>query len=271
LDIRNSFMSLVFSAIVPHPPLLLPSIGREHAKMLEKTSESYGKISASLALSGAETIVVISPHLPFLPENFLINFSPIYRTHFVEFGDFSKPRSFQPDHLLIERIKRNAREKEYPLILINEEHLDYGSGVPLFFLPNDNLKTKIIVVGPSNDDAKTQFAFGRIIKDAILRSRHKVAVICSGDLSHRHSSDSPSGFSKQAKIFDEMMIANLSAGNASPILQTDEILVSEAHACGYKPICLFLGIMDKINCRPELLSYEIPFGVGYATMEFHLL
>jgi MEMO1 family protein len=263
-------MSLVFSAIVPHPPLLLPSIGREHAKMLEKTRNAYEKVSAALAASGAETIVVFSPHLPFLPENFLINLSPVYRTHFVEFGDFTKPREYAPDHLLAERIKRNAREKKFPLTLISEEHLDYGSGVPLFFLPDPDLKTKIVVVGPSRADAKTQFAFGRIVKDAILRSRHRVAVICSGDLSHRHTSDSPSGFSKQAKIFDDLMVANLSAGNASPILQTEDALVSEAHACGYKPICLFLGVMDKINCRPELLSYETPFGVGYATMMFHL-
>jgi AmmeMemoRadiSam system protein B len=263
-------MSLVFSAIVPHPPLLLPSIGREHAKLLGKTWIAYQQVSASLAASGAESIVVITPHFAFVPGTFLLNYSPTYKTNFKEFGDFSKPREYEPDHLLIEKIQRNSRKEKHPLILLSEEHMDYGGGVPLYFLPHHNLKTKIVIIAPSDADIKSQFAFGKIIKDAILQSRHKIAVICSADLSHRHSSDSPSGFSKQAKIFDEMMVANLSAGNASPILQMDDALVSEAHACGYKPICLFLGIMDKISCSPELLSYEVPFGVGYATLEFRL-
>ena len=263
-------MSLVFSALVPHPPLLLPSIGREHSKLLEKTWNAYGEIGKSLAASGAETLLVISPHLPAYPKTFIINSSPVYRTHFIEFGDFSEPREYGTDHGLTEMIRHNARLEGASVALINEEHLDYGSGVPLYFLPNRETKIKLVLISPSNGDAKTQFAFGKIVKDAILRSRHKIGVICSGDLSHRHSSDTPSGFSKTAKEFDELMITNLSGGKASPILQMDEGLTAEAHACGYRSVCMTLGIMDKINYRPELLAYEMPFGVGYATMEFHL-
>ncbi len=263
-------MSLVFSALVPHPPLLLPSIGREHAKLLEKTWDAYRTVSESLAKSGAETVLVITPHLAFLPGTFLINFSPNYQTNFKDFGDFSKPREYEPDHLLIEKISSASRKEKHPLALISEEHLDYGGGIPLYFLPHQNKKTKIVIISPSNTDAKSQFAFGKIIKDAILRSHHKIAVVCSGDLSHRHSSDSPSGFSAKAKEFDDLIVRNLSSGNASSILQMDSALVLEAHSCGYKSICILLGIMDKVNYRPELLSYETPFGVGYATVQFHI-
>jgi MEMO1 family protein len=263
-------MSLVFSAIVPHPPLLIPSIGREHAKELDKTRSSYEKISALLALSGAETIVIISPHLSAFPETFLINYSPAYETHFIEFGDFSESREYAPDHQLIEAIRNRALEEEQKINLVNEVHLDYGSGVPLYFLPERGRKIQIVVVSPTAGDAKAQFAFGRIVKDAVLNSSKKIAVICSADLSHRHTSESAFGFSAKAKVFDDMIVANLSAGSASPILRIDESLANEAHACGFRPIAMMLGVMDKIDCRPELLSYEAPFGVGYATMAFHL-
>jgi len=263
-------MSLVFSALVPHPPLLIPSIGREHAKLLDETWKAYTQLAKSLAASGAETIVIITPHLPYIPETFLINFSPSYRTHFLEFGDFSPARVFAPDHELTERIRHAGRLGHSPVKLVSEEHLDYGSGVPLYFLPAPNAKTKLVVVGSGKAGPKEQFALGKVLKDAILKSSKKIALIVSGDLSHRHSSDSPAGFSQSAKTFDEKIVANLSTGSASPILRMDPALVEDAHACGYRSVCMFLGAMDKMDYRPKVLSYESPFGVGYATIQFNL-
>jgi aromatic ring-opening dioxygenase LigB subunit len=263
-------MSLVFSALVPHPPLLLPSIGREHTRLLEKTGAAFGKLSESLAASGADTVLVISPHLGVMPETFTINHAPRHTTHFLEFGDFSSPREFGTDPLLIERIRHEARKAEQKIITVSDRHLDYGAGVPLAMIPPAAMKPSVVVISPTLGAAKDQFAFGQAVKEAIMSTNRKVAVICSGDLSHRLSSDTPNGFSPKGKEFDDLMLANLVSGSASPILQMNSELVEEAHACGYRPICLFMGIMDRVNCAPELLSYEAPFGVGYCTMEFHL-
>jgi AmmeMemoRadiSam system protein B len=263
-------MSLVFAAIVPHPPLLLPSIGREHARLLEKTSASFGKLSQSFAAAAPDTIIVISPHLAMMPETFTINHAPKYATHFLEFGDFTPAREFTSDPLLIERIRRETRKTDQKIITVSDGHLDYGAGVPLSLIPKAGAKTSIIVLSPTIAAAKEQFAFGQTVKEAIMSVNRKVAIICSGDLSHRLTSDTPNGFSPKGKEFDELMVANLAAGSASPILQMNPELVEEAHACGYGAICMFMGILDRVNYTPELLSYEAPFGVGYCTMEFHL-
>jgi hypothetical protein len=37
-------MSLVFAAIVPHPPLLIPSIGKEAIKKIDKTKRALEKL-----------------------------------------------------------------------------------------------------------------------------------------------------------------------------------------------------------------------------------
>jgi AmmeMemoRadiSam system protein B len=142
--------------------------------------------------------------------------------------------------------------------------------VPLNLIVPAGSKPSVVVVSPVMEGGKQQFAFGQIIKEAIMGTSRKIAVICSGDLSHRLSSDTPNGFSPKGKEFDDLMLANLASGSASPILQMNPELVEEAHACGYGPICILSGILDRVNCTPELLSYEAPFGVGYCTMEFHL-
>lgn len=263
-------MSLVFSALVPHPPLLLPAIGREHARLLANTGAAFAKLSASFAAAEPDTILVISPHLSMMIETFTVNHAPKYSTHFLEFGDFTPPREFSSDPLLIERIRHETRKTEQKIITVSDSHLDYGAGVPLTLIPAPGSKSSVVIVSPTMDSAKQQFAFGQTIKEAIMSVNRKVAVICSGDLSHRLSSDTPNGFSPKGKEFDDLMTANLAAGSASPILQMNPDLVEEAHACGYGAICMFMGILDRINYTPELLSYEAPFGVGYCTMEFHL-
>jgi len=263
-------MSLVYAAIVPHPPLLLPSIGKEHARMLVKTWESYQVLHAGLRTARPDTILVITPHFGGMPDTFTLNSSPRYATHFMEFGDFSPPRNFCTDSLTVERIRHSARLAGHRVVLIADEHLDYGSGVPLYFLPDAETEPCVAIVSPTFGSGKAQFAFGQVLKEVILSSRRRIAVICSGDLSHRLSSDTPAGFSPRAKDFDELMLANLGAGSASPVLQMEESFVAEAHACGYRPICMFLGMLERMEYRADLLSYEAPFGVGYCTMGFHL-
>lgn len=263
-------MSLVFAALVPHPPLLIPSIGREHAKLLEKTSAAFGRLSMDLAATKPDTILVISPHLGMMPANFTVNHAPSYQTHFLEFGDFSPPREFATDSLLVERIRHEARRAGQKVVTVSDQHLDYGSGVPLTILPPTERKLASVIVSPTMENAKTQFSFGHTIKEAIMGVNTRVAVICSGDLSHRLSSDTPAGFSPKGKEFDELLLSNLNTGSASPVLQMNADLVEEAHACGYGAICVLLGVLDRIHCQPELLSYEAPYGVGYCTMEFHL-
>jgi len=263
-------MSLVFSAIVPHPPLLIPTIGREHAKMLEKTSAALGQLAMNLAAARPETILVISPHLGMMPENFLVNHAPKCQTHFLEFGDFSPPREFATDSLLVERIRRACRYDGQNIITVSDQHLDYGSSVPLTVLTPNDKKTAAVVIAPSTGASKFQFAFGQAVKEAIMNANRRVALICSGDFSHRLSSDTPAGFSPKGREFDDLLLSNLATGNASPVLQMNRKLVEEAHACGYNAICVLLGIMDKIDCRPEMMCYEAPYGVGYCTMEYHL-
>ena len=66
-------MPIKLAAIVPHPPVLIPSIGKENLLQLEKTRSSYTKIGEALAEEKIETIILISSHGPADGKNFNIN------------------------------------------------------------------------------------------------------------------------------------------------------------------------------------------------------
>ncbi|MBU4601067.1 AmmeMemoRadiSam system protein A, partial [Patescibacteria group bacterium] len=66
------------------------------------------------------------------------------------------------------------------------------------------------------------------------------------------------------------LIEYLKKKDAKSIIEIKHDLIYEAGECGLKSIVILLGILDGINCKPKLLSYEGPFGVGYLVMQFEM-
>ncbi|MBI4779275.1 MEMO1 family protein, partial [Candidatus Falkowbacteria bacterium] len=119
-------------------------------------------------------------------------------------------------------------------------------------------------------DLAAHYDFGKMIKSKLLNSNVRVAVIASGDLSHRLSKNAPAGYSPKGKKFDKKLIDNLLEKQTNEIIKLKPELIAEAGECGLKSIVILLGILDGMKYEPRLLSYESPFGVGYLTMSFKL-
>lgn len=262
-------MSIVFAAIVPHPPVLIPSIGKENLNRLKKTSQAYEKLALELKEIEPETIFIISPHGQIQLASFTMNFNPEYKGVFEEFGDFSTKITFEPNTRLIYRI-RESLETTAPLQLISQPELDYGATVPLHLLTKDLPKIEIIPLYHSQLSLEEHYQFGTLLKEQLLKTNNRVAVIASGDLSHRLTKDSPGGYSIKGKKFDKKIVTLLSGNQVENILKIDESLIAEAGECGLRSIVILLGILNKIKYQPALLSYEAPFGVGYLVMQFKL-
>ncbi len=262
-------MSLVFSAITPHPPILIPQIGKENLAKLKSTQNAFEKLKKSLEESGAETIIIISPHGLIQSSAFSLNLNPNFLCNFEAFGDFDTKNSWDGNVGLAHKIKENMETKA-PLQMISEEILDHGSTVPLCLLTENMPDVKLIPLYYSGLNNEAHFKFGQLLKREIIYNNDKIAVISSGDLSHRISEDAPAGYSPRGKKFDKKLIEYLQKNDAKSILGMDNKLIHEAGECGLKSILILLGIMEGIKHNPKLLSYEAPFGVGYLTMNFEL-
>ncbi len=259
-------MSLVFAGISPHPPIIIPTIGQENLILVKKTIDAMEKLEEEFRKANPETVIVISPHGVIYTDAFSINFSEIYFGNFHQFGDFKTDLKFSPDLEFIHHFKEKL-EGKLPIVLIKEENLDHGSLVPLYYLTK-NIQPKIVPIGYSFLDYQAHLEFGRVLKEEIYLSKKKIAVVASGDLSHCLTPDAPGGYSPRAGIFDKKLITFLKDKNIKGILEMDQTLIEEAGECGLRSFLILLGILEKIKVKPELYSYEAPFGVGYLVMNF---
>jgi len=262
-------MSIVFSAIVPHSPLLMPLIGKENRKRLDDTLKAYKKLEEDLYASQAEIILVISPHGPGNPDSFTMNLNPKFICTFEEFGDLTTKIEITGDVGDAYKI-REKMETSVPLQLISVEKLDHGVSIPLYLLASHMPQVKVIPIYYSGLDLEAHFKFGQELKKELVRLNARIAVVASGDLSHRLTKEAPAGYSAKGKKFDKKIIDQLLAGQTKDIIATDKKVIEEAQECGLKSIAILLGVLDGIKNEPELLAYEFPFGVGYMTMNFKI-
>ncbi|MDO8499485.1 MAG: AmmeMemoRadiSam system protein B [bacterium] len=257
-------MSLVFAAITPHPPLLIPTIGKDAIKKLKKTKEAMEKLEEDLYIAKPDTILIISPHGTLFPDAFVLNTMPEYETDFREFGDLSTKIKLKGDMGLAAKVHNVCGSSvDCPTTMISESNLDHGAGVPLVFLTPHLPNIKILPIGFSNLDWKKHVEFGYFIKDQIMDYDKRVAVIASGDLSHALTSDAPAGFNAAGPEFDKKIQELLANGNGSGMLQLDPTRVEAASECGLRSLLILMGVLKGINYSYKSYSYESPFGVGY--------
>lgn len=261
---------IIFSAFTPHSPLLIDTIGKENITKLSQTREALKKLSEKLEAIKPDSVVVISSHSVMHEEAFSANLHDEYIAEFRDFGDLSTRKEFYPDLELIAAIQSRCRNEELPFVLESYSSLDYGSGVPLFLLFK-NWKPKIVPVAYSGNDRKQHVAFGRILKDVLHAHDKKIAIVASGDLSHSLTSEAPAGFHPEGKEFDEMILRAVEQTSVSQLLSFDENKIKAAAECALRPMLILFGTIEHLKVKPEIHSYETPFGVGYLVAQFHIL
>ena len=259
---------LVFAGITPHPPLLIPNIGKDELKKINQTKEAMEKMEEDLYLSKPEVIVIISPHGSFFEKAFTINAHDHFLSNFSEFGDMNTKLEWSGYPFLAAHIDNMSYNSKMPLQLVSEENLDHGSTVPLFYLTQHLPNIKILPIGYSALNTKTHLDFGYLLKNVIMDTTKRIAVIASGDLSHGLTTDAPAGFSKNGQEFDEKLIELLENHNTTGYTNMDPNFIKEAKECGYRSFLILLGILKNMNYTFKNYSYEGPFGVGYLVGNF---
>jgi len=260
---------LSFAALTPHAPIIIPEIGGEESKKVSKTIEAFLSLKELFCCADPETIIVISPHGLIYPDR------PNIVTASRLFGDFSDFRApqlkydFENDKEFLEKLERVCQKENFPLASTTSRQdlwrLDHGTLVPLYFLLQGlSIKPKIISISYSLEPAAHQVLFGQYLFEAIQESDDKIALIASGDLSHRLITHPDS------EKFDEFLIKALRKNKPEEIVNLDPDFAESAGECGWRSLLILLGALSSIKYKPEVLSYEGPFGVGYAVVNFKL-
>ena len=268
-------MAILGAFIVPHPPLIIPDVGRGGEKQIEKTIRAYEQVADEVAALQPETIIISSPHAVMYSDYFHI--SPGASAT----GDFSMFRAknvrFEEtyDEPLVQEICRLADTDHFPAGTEGQrrgdQKLDHGTMIPLYFIRQKYTDFKIVRIGLSGLSLQDHFRLGQMIRQAVDSLDRRAVYVASGDLSHKLQSYGPYGFAPEGPQYDSrLMEVFASAGDCSSsptdlsaLLDFDEHFLNEAAECGHRSFVMMAGALDGMDLDIKVLSHEDVTGVGY--------
>jgi len=265
-------MSVKAAFAVPHPPMLLPEIGRGQERKVNETLKAYDKIALEIAELRPETILLISPHSVLYADYIHISPGKGASGDFLKFGEDSVSFRVDYDEELVSEITALTAEQGIYAGTLGEKQktLDHGTMVPLYFINKRYTDYKLIRISISGLSPREHYAFGRCVQEAVRSLARDVVVVASGDLSHCLSEEGPYHYTEEGPEFDRIVVEALQKGDFLTLLRLEEGFCQLAGECGLRSFLIMAGILDGLAVEPAMLSYEGPFGVGYAVASFHV-
>ncbi len=254
--------SLVFAGIAPHPPIMVPEVGREAIADVRRSIDAMAALTGRVIESEAETVILISPHAPLEPDAFVAYAGPELHADFANFRAPTATVHAELDEELLKEITRAGAEQKFEVVRIRGD-LDHGTAVPLYFLQRYGWHGRVVALGYSFLSNEDHLRFGNCIRAAIDKVGRRVAFIASGDLSHRLKPGAPAGYNLEAHLFDEEVVEAIRSNSTRRIVTIDQELRRTAGECGYRSMLVAIGVAQELESRCEVISYEAPFGVGY--------
>ena len=291
-------MSIVGSIIVPHPPLMIPEVGRGEEKSIAQTTAAYEEAASFAASLQPETLIISSPHSIMYRDYFHISKGTSARGNLSAFGAPDVRFYEEYDTELVQEICRLADQENFPAGILGERDplLDHGTMVPLYFLHRQwssfgdqssdcgrtsctdttaNIKGanrrppfRIIRIGLSGLSLEDHYHFGMLIQKAVENLGRRVVYVASGDLSHKLKSYGPYGYAKEGPAYDEQVMKVCGGGCFGGLFDFAPAFLEKAAECGHRSFVIMAGALDGRSVEAKVLSHQDVTGVGYGVCTF---
>jgi AmmeMemoRadiSam system protein A/AmmeMemoRadiSam system protein B len=265
-------MGIVGVYLMPHPPIIVPEVGRGEEKKLQNTIQALQTCTRHIENQKPQTVIVITPHGPVFQDGIAIMAGKQLSGDLSRFRAGKVSMSFDNDLELVEAIMEESQQLNIPCVEIDKNvishykipmSMDWGAIVPLYFVTQHYKDFDLIHITISLLPYEELYIFGTAIQKAVESVNRDVCIIASGDLSHCLTEDGPYGFHPMGPKLDKEIIRLLSAGDAKGLLNIDSVMVKEGRECGLRSVIIAMGSLDGYDLKSQVLSYEGPFGVGY--------
>ena len=260
-------MTLIACFAAPHPPVMVPEVGRERAAEVSGTVEAMHQLAREAESLAPDVIVLMSPHAPLDMNMMGVSAASWYEGSFSMFGapEVRVRMDGAPD--LARAIASESSNRGVPTHVLHAgrgAELDHGSMTPLVMLV-ENLAPlpSLVVLSFSYLEPGQHVEFGRAVGSVLQSDPRRILYVASSDLSHRLIPGAPAGYSPRGAEFDAAVVAAFKSGDLSRLLSIPRDLVHEAGECGLRSLFTLSGVIEGLESRTRLLSYEGPFGVGY--------
>ena len=267
-------MAVIGAVMVPHPPIILPEIGRGEEKKIQATTDAYKTAMAFTASLKPDTVVIASPHSVMYADYFHI--SPGVEAE----GDFRRFRARNVyihadyDYEFVHTLCGLCDRDEFPAGTMGERdpQLDHGTMIPLYFLNQymDPSSFRVVRIGLSGLPLADHYRLGLKVREASERLGRRVVFIASGDLSHKLKEEGPYGFDPNGPVYDDCIMDVMGRAQFDELLDFDEAFCDRAAECGHRSFVMMAGALDGTAVRTCRLSHEGTFGVGYGVCTYQV-
>ncbi|MHC4078877.1 MAG: DODA-type extradiol aromatic ring-opening family dioxygenase [Planctomycetota bacterium] len=259
-----------FSGLMPHPPIVIPDVGRGRVTQCQSTHDACVEFARRLVAARPERLFLVSPHAPRHGGAFGLWAGRRLRGHLGDFGAPEAAVDLPNDEQTALYVHDASRALGVRATAIPAQQLDHGSVVPLWFLVQAGWDGPTCIASlPWESAPETLRTFGGAVAIALGRCSGPSALVASGDMTHRAKPGAPGGYHKRAVDFDHELTGLVREGQLEKIADIDRALrelASEDAADSSMVVAAALGHRPHGN---EVLSYEHPFGVGYLVAVFH--
>ena len=264
-------MSVIAAYMVPHPPMIVPEVGRGSERQVEATRAAYMRVAEDIAAMEPETVIISSPHATMYADYFHI--SPGREAE----GSFAQFRAAQVrfreayDTELVETVRQIACAEDFPAGTQGQRDasLDHGTMVPLYFIRQVYTDFRLVRIGLSGLPLEDHYRLGQIVREAAAETGRRIVWVASGDLSHKLQEYGPYGFTPEGPEYDKRIMDTCSRGAFSELFDFSESFCERAAECGHRSFTMMAGALDGMSVEAQALSHEDVTGVGYGICVFH--
>ncbi len=265
-------MSVVGAIMVPHPPIILPEVGRGEEKKIAASDAAYRRAAAFAAELKPDTIVLSSPHAILYADYFHVSPGKSARG---DMGQFRAPQlrfRVRYDDAFTAALSELAEREGFPAGTLGERSaaLDHGTMIPLYYLNKYYSDYKLVRIGLSGLSLKEHYRLGQMVAQTAEKLGRRVLFIGSGDLSHKLLAEGPYGFAPEGPAYDKRIMDVMGRAAFDELLDFDETFCDKAAECGHRSFCMMAGALDGKALETEKLSHEGTFGVGYGICTYRV-
>lgn len=257
--------------MVPHPPLIIPEIGKGEEETIRETINAYDRAAEEIAALTPETIIITSPHSVMYGDYFHISPGKGAKGSFRRFGAGRVRFEEDYDTLLRDRICTLADAAGFPAGTLGERdaELDHGTMVPLWFIRRKYLGGRIVRIGLSGLPLSDHYRLGQLIACAAEDTGRRAVFVASGDLSHKLQPYGPYGFAPEGPAYDQRIMDVCSRAAFGELFDFDETFCDKAAECGHRSFVIMAGAFDGVRVKAEAFSHQDVTGVGYGICSFY--
>ena len=263
-------MSVIAAYMVPHPPMIVPEVGKGSERQVEATRAAYRRVAEDIAALHPETVIISSPHATMYADYFHLSPGGGAEGSFVQFQAPQVCFREKYDEELVKAAERIARQEGFPAGTRGQREaaLDHGTTVPLYFIRQAYQEFRLVRIGLSGLSLEDHYRLGQIIRRAAEETGRRTVWIASGDLSHKLQTYGPYGFAPEGPKYDERIMDVCSRAAFGELFEFGESFCERAAECGHRSFVMMAGALDGISVEAQQLSHEDVTGVGYGICIF---